>query len=234
MQSRKARFTGMTLIEVLVVAGIVAALLGVLVPVVSRARQHAHRTSCATNLRTLGQAFVSYASDYRGWVPRRARYHGNQSPVWVVVIARQLRSRGIVEWRDLEGLSPLQCPSHPTAGLPTAFVLNAFAMETMPDWKPSPPVQLSGVRASSSLPWLLETPDLFKTYANIFDDIFFEPEHTVFSPEHLPGGRTPRMNFSRHLGGTSNVLFADGHVDLMRGSGPEFKQFDDMIRNRNW
>lgn len=93
---------------------------------------------------------------------------------------------------------------------------------------------MSSVRSPATVPWLLETPDLFKTYRNFFDDIFFEPEHVIYSPDHLPGGATPRVNPYRHVGRTSNILFADGHVDQWRGAGPALSSFDDGIRNRDW
>lgn len=225
---------GFTLIETLVALGMIAVLVAILVPVVSRARAHSQRTVCAANLRTLGQGFVAYAAEHRDWVPRRARYHDPRQPVWPVVVARQLRSRGLDNWGDLAAVSPLQCPSHPTRDIPTAYVLNTFAMETAPQWASSPMVRRSAVRAPASVPWLLETPDLFKTYRNFFDDIFFEPEHVVYSPDHLPGGRTPRVSTERHVGRTANILFADGHVDLWSKANPKLADFDDGIRDRAW
>jgi len=46
-----------------VVIGIIAVLVGILVPVVGRSRESARRTGCAANLRSIGGALTAYASD---------------------------------------------------------------------------------------------------------------------------------------------------------------------------
>lgn len=52
-----------TLVELLVVIGIIAVLLGVLLPAINKANQSAKRTVCMANLRTLGQSFFLYNND---------------------------------------------------------------------------------------------------------------------------------------------------------------------------
>jgi prepilin-type N-terminal cleavage/methylation domain-containing protein/prepilin-type processing-associated H-X9-DG protein len=58
-----------TLVELLVVIGIVALLIALLLPALSAARERASRTKCLANLRTLGQGMVMYASESRNWLP---------------------------------------------------------------------------------------------------------------------------------------------------------------------
>jgi len=59
MRSKKA----FTLIELLVVIGIIAVLVGILLPVVTGAKTSARKTLCASNLRSLGQAMIAYGAD---------------------------------------------------------------------------------------------------------------------------------------------------------------------------
>ncbi|RYG74143.1 DUF1559 domain-containing protein [bacterium] len=62
-RKRSLPSSAFTLIELLVVIAIVAMLAAILFPVFSRARENAHRTSCASNLKQLGQALLQYAQD---------------------------------------------------------------------------------------------------------------------------------------------------------------------------
>ena len=58
-----------TLVELLVVIGIIAVLVGILLPTLSRAREAANKTKCLANLRTLGQAMTMYANNSKSWLP---------------------------------------------------------------------------------------------------------------------------------------------------------------------
>jgi len=60
---------GFTIVELLVVIGIIALLVGILVPVVSRARASGHSVACLANLRQIGIAFHSYADANKGMLP---------------------------------------------------------------------------------------------------------------------------------------------------------------------
>lgn len=66
---RPAPRRGFTLIELLVVVAIIALLISILLPSLSRAREQGRQTVCIANLKSMGVAMTMYFGDNKDWFP---------------------------------------------------------------------------------------------------------------------------------------------------------------------
>jgi len=69
MRNRQLAYRAFTLVELLVVIGIIALLVGILLPTLGKARDAAARTACMSGLRELNNALRIYAQENRDAVP---------------------------------------------------------------------------------------------------------------------------------------------------------------------
>ncbi len=66
----RTRDKGFTLVELLVVVGIISVLVSVLLPTLGAARESANRVKCSSNLHQIALACIMYANDNHGKFPR--------------------------------------------------------------------------------------------------------------------------------------------------------------------
>jgi len=98
MRSQK----GFTLIELLVVIAIIAILAAILFPVFAKVREKARQTSCLSNEKQLGLAFVQYSEDYDEHLPvGLTNVHGfTDGEGWAGTIYPYVKSTGAFKCPD--------------------------------------------------------------------------------------------------------------------------------------
>src|SRR5688500_2949003 len=73
---RKSR--AFTLVELLVVIGVIALLVSIILPSLASARRSSNSVKCLSNLRQLGNAFMLYSNESKGFWPVAAHDQGDK------------------------------------------------------------------------------------------------------------------------------------------------------------
>lgn len=129
------RRRGFTLVELLVVIGIIGVLMSILLPTLSRARSAANTIKCANNLRQVGLGLLTYINENKGMIPAAYNYRDSQVVVNASGALAQVgivdsskgcnKYYGYIHWSSyIAGQCPpdsFKCPAVPDGGVPATF-----------------------------------------------------------------------------------------------------------------
>ena len=213
---------GFTLVELLVVIGIIALLISILLPALSRAKENANRVACASNLRQLGIAFMMYTNENKGWFPFHSAIgefdkFGNpwnaEDWIWWHAVQKPADS-AICTYLGGYQLKVLRCPSddvpyHTRKITPDAYIYS-YTMNMMMTSDPRAGmknVKITGVRRAAEKILLIEEDE------RSLDDGNFNPFLIGSTVENFLSVRHDQQKQS--LDSRGNICFADGHVDYV-------------------
>jgi prepilin-type N-terminal cleavage/methylation domain-containing protein/prepilin-type processing-associated H-X9-DG protein len=210
---------GFTLIELLVVIAIIAILASILFPVFARARENARRSSCQSNLKQIGLGVMQYTQDYdEMMVPVVTGTTTATSTPWQTLIQPYVKSTQL-----------FACPSNTmeTNALPA----QTSEIRTHYYGNGSHAGSAANGAAATSSAWGFRRPMDATDSGNVADT---NPSPTAMSAIQSPAqcvlvhemSRNARATWAYtptllgtstqgHLG-TTNYLFADGHVKATR------------------
>lgn len=193
---RRASRRAFTLVELLVVVGIIAVLIAILLPSLNGARRAAKSVACQSNLRQIAVAAQMYAQEhgrYVGWIP------GVDRKMLLYPYLRQGTSNndvaGIQVWNCPENLNPeLEC------GYGFNTNLNWVRLQQIRNWSRTVALCDAGLLGDG-------TPTLV-TMASPPSKSSLALPHSVYRPN------------PRHAQRKVNVAMVDGHVEALTMTEP--------------
>ncbi|MFQ5413839.1 MAG: type II secretion system protein [Phycisphaerae bacterium] len=225
--------SGFTLLEVIVVIGVVALLVSILIPSLSRARGQAKRLACQANLRQLGTAMTVYADSSMSWYPSWSAWHvwgyyetpldgtdgDDAGPAWT----ERLKNAG------LESVDIFKCPSrYFPDDVPVTYFEAAYAA-----WHR---FERTATRQHD-----IRYPGEFVLSGDCTNPFFYAPPFGTnvkrdIDDADMDNATSPTLDWSRpaHLKTDNNVLFGDGHAAAYHEFRPKEMTHDTATRHVNW
>jgi len=206
----RRRTSGFTLVEIIVVLGIIIMLAGLLFPLIGRAKEAGKRAQCLNNLRSLTQAWIAYAADNdrhlcgattnKGWLDKSFPPDPKNNPGPIV--------RGKL-YPYLNTIDPYRCPDDNSdiKFNPCSYALNG---------RLSTPMRIDDIEAPARTLAFIEQASAGQVVSNVFDVPVY-PGIPILSGGGWPGEN--HHGVKAYAEGTG-MSFADGHAIFWTYSDP--------------
>lgn len=207
-----------TLIELLVVIAIIAILAAILFPVFAQAREKARQTSCLSNGKQIGTAFLMYTSDYDEYLPLTTFPLPSNS--WTDQCQPYIKNRQVYRCpsdRSQNWATPQSTPAsildpNPPVVRRSSYFLNAWMAGA------STYGNLSAIQSQANVAYVSESLEgITRDHFHPFNWIVETPPNPMYSG-FMHGATyddalavTKELALTRHNEGLNNV-FLDGHA----------------------
>ena len=194
---RPAGAGAFTLLEVLIVVGVIALLATILLTAISKARESSRRVSCLNNVQNVARAIISYTADNENAFPASASITTANDADWVWWQTNridQIGAHGIgkllgnLDSRSQTGLAALRCPADSRLasggyldavagsgppGYPFSYVINGLMCAGAPDFGANRPANLPSNPSARSMTAVKDAANkilVFEEDARTIDD----------------------------------------------------------------
>lgn len=227
-------YNGFTLIELLLVISIIAILVGMLLPVLNKAKGKAKESSCTNILKQMSLSTFMYASDYYDYMPQATTADIKYAPQWCRQLAAYMGVRdpsatagNNADIADLQKKPLFVCPAEDKLDTVAGWGITNYAYSV---WAGNyvPEIPLFRVSKLYQIPdpakkiYIMDAPGSFGTSINAG----YTWGYYKFTSSHLNSlSLAVQLAPPRHNYGTC-LLYVDGHADWRKRGNIAAQEFN--------